>query len=80
MAAITSRANSHAQTRTSDAVVADTNTVWRLRCRALEDRLQDATAALRRSELERRELSLDYRHVLDRLWKLNAGLTTRRDR
>ena len=64
----------------SDAVVADTNTVWRIRCQALEERLQDATAAFRASEQERRELSLDYRHALDKLWKLNAGLTTRRDR
>ena len=69
-----------AQTRTSDAVRADVNAVWRLRCQALEERLQDAVAAFRASEQERRELSLDYRHALDKLWKLNAGLTTRRDR
>ena len=55
------------------------NAVWRLRCVALEDRVQDLTRALRRSELERRELSLDYRHALNQLWKANAGLT-RRDR
>jgi hypothetical protein len=74
MAATTTRANSHAQTRTSDAVVADMNTRWRLRCQALEEQLQATTTALRRSELERRELSLDYRHVLHKLWKLNARL------
>ncbi len=69
-----------ATTRTSDAVVADTNTVWRIRCQALEERLQDATAALRVSEQERRELSLDYRHCLHRLWALNARLGTHRGR
>ncbi len=66
--------------RTSDAVRADVVATWRLRCTALEDRVQDLTRALRVSEQERRELSLDYRHVLARLWKLNAGLTTRRER
>ncbi len=47
---------------------------------SLEEQLQATTAALRRSEAERRELSLDYKHVLDRLWRQNAGLTTRRER
>jgi hypothetical protein len=69
-----------ANTRTSAAVVADVNGMWRLRCTALEERVQDLTRALRASELERRELSLDYRHALDRLWRQNAGLSTRRDR
>ena len=78
MATTTRRGAAH--THTSAAVTADVNGMWRLRCRALEEQLQDATAALRRSELERRELSLDYRHVLDRLWRQNAGLSTRRDR
>jgi len=26
------------------------------------------------------ELSADYKHVLDRLWKQNAGMTTRQER
>jgi len=77
MATTTRRGVAH--TRTSAAASADTNTVWRLRCVALEDRVQDLTRALRVSEQERRELSLDYKHVLDRLWRANAGLT-RRDR
>jgi hypothetical protein len=73
-----------ARTRTSDAVRADMLATWRIRCTALEEKLeeklQDTTAALRRSETERRELSLDYKHVLDKLWRQNAGLTTRRER
>ena len=63
-----------ATTHTSDAASADMNGVWRLRCVALEDRVQDLTRALRVSEQERHELSLDYRHVLNQLWKANAGL------
>jgi len=39
--------------------------MWRLRCEALEEQLEDATRALRATEEARRELSLDYRHVLD---------------
>jgi len=77
--AVTTAKRGVATTRTSDAVVADTNTVWRLRCTLLEEKLADLTVALRRSETERRELSLDYKHVLDRLWKANAGMS-RRDR
>jgi len=69
-----------AHTRTNPAASADMNTRWRLRCMALEEQLQATTAALRRSETERRELSLDYKHVLDKLWRQNAGLTTRRER
>jgi hypothetical protein len=69
-------ATTHARThkRTSDAVRADVNMQWRLRCVLLEEKLTDLTAALTRSEAERRELSLDYRHCLDRLWALNARL------
>ncbi len=75
-------ATTHARThkRTSDAVRGDVNMQWRLRCVLLEEKLTDLTAALRASERERRELSLDYKHVLDKLWRANAGLTTRRDR
>jgi hypothetical protein len=73
MAATLTR-GTHAQTRTSDATRADVAMQWRMRCQTLEESLQDATAALRVSELERRELSLDYRHCLHRLWALNARL------
>ena len=65
------------QTRVSAAVTDDVTATWRLRCVALEDRVQDLTRALRVSEQERRELSQDYRHVLNQLWKINAGLTRR---
>jgi hypothetical protein len=51
--------------------------VWRQRCQALEERLEDTTAALRASEEQCRELSLDYRHCLRQLWQANAGLTRR---
>ncbi len=70
MAATTTRA----QTRTSAAVRADVAATWRMRCQTLEESLQDATAALRVSELERRELSLDYRHVLDKLWRAKCRI------
>ncbi len=73
MAATLTR-NRPARDRTSDAVRADVAATWRMRCQTLEESLQDATAALRVCELERRELSLDYRHCLDRLWQLNARL------
>jgi hypothetical protein len=56
------------------------NGVWRLRCQALEERLEDTTRALRASEAARLELSLDYKHVLAKLWRANAGLSTRRER
>ena len=46
----------------------------------LEEQLEDATRALRVSQEQYGELSADYRHALDRLWKQNAGLSTRRDR
>ncbi len=77
--AATTRAT-HAQTRVSDAVRADVAATWRMRCQCLEESLRDATAALRVSEQERRELSLDYRHVLDKLWRQNAQLGKRRVR
>ena len=78
MAATTTR-RGVAHTRTSAAASADMNGVWRVRCTVLEERVQDLTRALRVSEQERRELSLDYKHVLDRLWRANAGMA-RRDR
>ena len=53
---------------------------WRLRCQALEEQLEDATRAHSALQKQYGELSLDYRHCLDRLWKQNAGLSTRRDR
>ncbi len=46
----------------------------------LEERVQDLTRALRASEAERHEISLDYKHCLRQLWRQNAGMTTRRDR
>jgi hypothetical protein len=66
---------SGARTRTSAAVSADVNTRWRLRCQALEEQLQATIAALRASEAERRELGLDYKHVLDRLWRQSTRAT-----
>ncbi len=75
--AVTTNSCAGARTRTSDAVRADVAATWRMRCVALEESLQDATAALRVSEQERRELSLDYRHVLDKLWRANAGMSRR---
>ncbi len=60
--------------------IADMTQLWRMRCQVLEERLEDTTAALRASEAARLELSADYRHVLNRLWKINAGLTTRGER
>ncbi len=46
----------------------------------LEEQLEDATRAHSALQKQYGELSLDYRHCLDRLWKQNAGLSTRRDR
>ncbi len=48
-----------------------------IRCTVLEERLQDATAALRASEEQRRELAADYKHALNALWKANAGMARR---
>jgi hypothetical protein len=79
MAATTTR-RGVAHTRTSPAASADVTATWRLRCQHLEEQLQDATRALTASEAERHELSLDYKHVLHRLWRANAGMSTRRDR
>jgi hypothetical protein len=77
--AVTSRAT-HAQTRVSDAVRDDVVATWRMRCTLLEERLQDATRAHRALQAQYGELSLDYKHVLAKLWRANAGLTTRRER
>jgi hypothetical protein len=74
MAATTTR-RGVAHTRTSPAQSADMLGVWRQRCQALEERLEDTTAALRASEAERRELSLDYKHILDRLWRQSTRAT-----
>ena len=78
MATTTRRGAAH--THTSAAVVADTNTVWRLRCTLLEEKLEDAQRAHSALQEQYGELSLDYRFALDRLWRQNAGLSTRRDR
>jgi len=75
MAVATRRGVAH--TRTSDAVRADVLATWRLRCVALEDKLQDATAAHSVLQEQYGELSLDYRHALNQLWKLNARLMRR---
>jgi hypothetical protein len=69
-----------ATTRTSDAVRADVTAQWRMRCTALEERLQDATRAHSDLQEQHGELSLDYRHALNQLWKINAGMSTRRGR
>ncbi len=53
---------------------------WRLRCEALEEQLEDAHRAHSALQEQYGELSLDYRHVLNQLWRQNAGLTTRRER
>ncbi len=63
-----------ARTTTSAAVRADMNAQWRLRCVALEEKLQDVTAAHSALQEQYGELSLDYRHVLNQLWRANAGL------
>jgi hypothetical protein len=64
-------------TRTSDAVRADVTAQWRLRCVALEDKLQDATAAHSDLQEQYGELSADYLHVLRQLWALNARMPRR---
>ncbi len=69
-----------AHKRTSSAHSSDMVARWRLRCPALEEQLEDATRAHSALQKQYGELSLDYRHCLDRLWKQNAGLSTRRDR
>ena len=69
-----------AHKRTSSAHSSDMVARWRLRWRTLEEQLEDATRALRVSQEQYGELSADYRHALDRLWRQNAGLSTRRDR
>ncbi len=69
-----------AHKRTSSAHSSDMVARWRLRCETLEEQLEDATRALRVSQEQYGELSADYRHALDRLWRQNAGPSTRRDR
>ena len=54
--------------------------VWRLRCQVLEERLEDTQRAHSALQEQYGELSADYWHALDRLWRQNAGLSTRRDR
>ncbi len=56
---------------------ADMLALWRTRCQALEEQLEDATRALRASEEARLELSRDYKHVLNQLWRANAGMARR---
>ncbi len=73
MATATARAGDRSSAHSSDMVAR-----WRLRWRGLEEQLEDATRALRASQEQYGELSLDYRHALNRLWKQNAGMTTRR--
>ncbi len=63
-----------AHKRTSTAQSDEVNAQWRIRCTVLEERLDDATRALKASEEARRELAADYRHVLHQLWRANAGL------
>ncbi len=65
-------------TRTSDAVRADVVATWRLRCVALEDRVQDLTQAHSALQEQYGELSLDYKHALNQLWRQNARLANRR--
>ncbi len=60
--------------RTSAAASADMLAQWRMRCVALEERLQDATAAHSVLQEQYGELSADYLHVLNQLWKLNARM------
>ncbi len=66
-----------AHKRGSSAHSSDMVARWRVRCTVLEEQLEDATAALRASEEQRRELAADYRHVLGQLWKANAGIQRR---
>ena len=65
---------------TSSAHSSDMVARWRLRCETLEEQLEDATRAHSALQEQYGELSADYRHALDRLWRQNAGLSTRRDR
>ena len=53
------------------------NALWRTRCQALEEQLEDLTAAHSALQTQYGELSRDYRHALNALWKANAGLSTR---
>jgi hypothetical protein len=75
-------ATTHARThkRTSDAVRDDVAATWRMRCTLLEEKLQDATRAHSALQQQYVELSLDYKHSLNRLWALNARLPRTRKR
>ena len=78
MAVATRRGVAH--THTSAAVTADVVATWRLRCVALEERLQDTQRAHSALQEQYGELSLDYKHALNQLWKANARMGTRRER
>jgi len=70
-----------ARTRPKAADGADMAAQWRMPVhRVLEERLEDAQRAHSALQEQYGELSADYRHVLNRLWKQSAGLTTRRER
>jgi len=69
-----------AHKRTSSAHSSDMVARWRLRCETLEEQLEDATRAHSALQEQYGELSADYKHVLNRLWKQSVGLTTRRER
>jgi hypothetical protein len=71
--------STRARTSTSAAVTADMLSTWRIRCQTLEERLEDVTAAHSALQEQYGELSADYRHVLNKLWQQNAGMS-RRDR
>ncbi len=43
----------------------------------MEEQLETATAALKASEAARLELSADYKHALNALWKASAGMARR---
>ncbi len=69
-----------ARTRPKAADGADMAAQWRMRWQVLEERLEDVQRAHSALQEQYGELSADYRHVLNRLWKQSAGLTTRRER
>ncbi len=73
-------ASTRARTRSTATQSADMAHVWRCKCLALEEHLQDAQRAHSALQEQYGELSADYKHVLNRLWKQSAGLTTRRER
>jgi hypothetical protein len=70
------------KSRAAGGTTLDTTAVvqmWRHRCWALEEQLQDTTRALRAAEEERRELSADYKHALDKLWRQGTGYPLAKD-